>query len=68
MATYRSRDSGRWQAQVRRQGYPAQSKTFRTKAFAQAGGGINWGRYWPRRVPLSQGSGFDHSEKTVAAL
>ncbi len=41
MATYRSRDSGRWQAQVRQQGYPAQSKTFRTKAFAQAGGGIN---------------------------
>ena len=34
MATYRKRKSGRWQAQVRRKGYPAQSKSFPTRAAA----------------------------------
>jgi len=36
MATFDQRDSGYWQAKIRRKGYPAQSKTFRTKAEAEA--------------------------------
>ena len=39
MATYRKRKSGRWQTQVRRKGYPAQSKSFPTRAAA-----IKWVR------------------------
>ena len=34
MASFRKRGSGRWQAQVRRKGYPAQSKSFSTRAAA----------------------------------
>jgi hypothetical protein len=34
MASFRKRGSGGWQAQVRRKGYPAQSKSFRTRAAA----------------------------------
>lgn len=36
MAVIAKRDSGRWQAKVRRLGQPAQSKTFDTKAAAEA--------------------------------
>jgi integrase len=36
MAVFTQRDSGRWQAKVRRLGQPAQSKTFGTKAAAEA--------------------------------
>jgi integrase len=36
MAVITKRDSGRWQAKVRRLGQPAQSKTFATKADAEA--------------------------------
>lgn len=36
MATFRQRDSGYWQAIVRRKGHPDQSKTFRTKNDAEA--------------------------------
>lgn len=36
MAVFTKRDSGRWQAKVRRLGQPPQSKTFDTKAAAQA--------------------------------
>jgi integrase len=36
MAVFAKRDSGRWQAKVRRLGQPAQSKTFDTKASAEA--------------------------------
>ncbi len=34
MASFRKRGSNRWQAQVRRKGYPPQSKTFVTRAAA----------------------------------
>ena len=34
MATFRKRGSNRWQAQVRRKGYPDQTKTFSTRAAA----------------------------------
>jgi len=36
MATYRKRGPYQWEAQIRRRGYPAQSKTFSTKAEAEA--------------------------------
>lgn len=32
MASFRKRDSGRWQVQVRKKGYPTQTKSFRSKA------------------------------------
>ena len=35
MATFELRESGWWQAKVRRKGYPAQSKTFETKSAAK---------------------------------
>lgn len=38
MASIRKRGPYQWEAQVRRQGYPAQSKTFNTKAEAEAWG------------------------------
>jgi integrase len=36
MATFRKRGPYQWEAQIRRRGYPAQSKTFVTKAEAEA--------------------------------
>jgi len=36
MATFRQRDSGYWQAIIRRKGHPDESKTFRTKVDAEA--------------------------------
>ena len=36
MASFRQRDSGYWQAIIRRKGYPDESRTFRTKADAEA--------------------------------
>lgn len=36
MATITKRDSGYWQAKVRRKGWPVESKTFRTKTEAEA--------------------------------
>lgn len=35
MAVFEQRESGWWQAKIRRKGFPAQSKTFRTKLEAQ---------------------------------
>ncbi|VFR49428.1 Shufflon-specific DNA recombinase [plant metagenome] len=36
MATFRKRGPYQWEAQIRKRGYPAQSKTFNTKAEAEA--------------------------------
>lgn len=36
MATYRKRGPSQWEAQVRKQGYPTQTRTFKTKADANA--------------------------------
>ncbi|WP_296277253.1 hypothetical protein [Pseudomonas sp. UBA7530] len=36
MATIRNRGEYQWEVQIRRKGYPAQRKTFETKADAQA--------------------------------
>ena len=54
MATYRKRKSGRWQAQVRRKGYPAQNKSFRTKALAEA---------WVRSIEVDMDQGMFQSRK-----
>ena len=35
MAVFEQRESGWWQAKIRRKGFPSQSKTFRTKLEAQ---------------------------------
>lgn len=48
MATYTQRDSGKWQAKVRRDGYPCVSKSFQTKAEAQA-----WARSVEREMDTS---------------
>lgn len=36
MATFQQREGGRWQAKIRRDGYPVQSRTFARKADAEA--------------------------------
>ncbi len=41
MATIRKRGQHQWEAQIRRRGYPAQSKTFNTKAEAEAWAKMN---------------------------
>ena len=55
MAVFDQRDSGYWQAKVRRKGWPPQSKTFRSKVDAEA---------WARRVEseMDRGSFVSSSE------
>ncbi|EQD55996.1 phage integrase family site specific recombinase, partial [mine drainage metagenome] len=48
MATVTRRESGRWQAKVRKAGAPAISRTFRTKADAEA---------WARKLESEQERG-----------
>jgi len=48
MATFEQRDSGYWQAKIRRKGWPKSSKTFRTKAEAEA---------WARDIESSMDKG-----------
>ena len=52
MATFRKRESGGWQTQIRRKGYPAQSKSFRTKASAEA---------WVRSIEVDMDQGMFQS-------
>lgn len=64
MATFDQRESGYWQAKVRRKGWPVQSKTFRTKAEAET---------WARAVEseMDRGAFISRSaaeSTTVAAL
>ena len=49
MASYRKRGPRQWQAQVRRKGYPLQSKTFRSKPAAEA---------WVRSVEYEMDQGL----------
>lgn len=62
MATLEQRESGWWQAKIRRKGYPQESKTFRTKTEAEA---------WARSVEtaLDKGTYISASlaEKTTFA-
>lgn len=48
MATFEQRDSGYWQAKIRRKKWPKQSKTFRTKAEAEA---------WAREIETAMDKG-----------
>lgn len=48
MATFKQRESGRWQAVIRRRGEPGQSKTFRRRADAEA---------WARSVEVAMDKG-----------
>jgi integrase len=56
MARFDQRDSGYWQARIRRKGWPAESKTFRTKAEAEA---------WARGIESSMDRGSFVSSATA---
>lgn len=62
MATFDKRDSGWWQAKVRRRGYPTQSKTFATRSEAEI---------WARKIESDLDRGIFQSasdaEKTTLA-
>lgn len=60
MAAFSQRDSGRWQAKVRRDGWPPQSKTFRTRADAEA-----WARTVEREMDVDAFINRDDAEKTT---
>lgn len=61
MATIRKRGQYQWEAQVRRRGYPAQSKTFNTKAEAEA---------WAKMIEseMSRGVWVSRSEAEATTL
>lgn len=61
MATVQQRSNGRWQAKIRRQGYPDQSRTFAKKADAEA---------WARKVEseLERGVWRDTAEAERTTL
>ena len=60
MATFHKRGDYQWQAKIRRKGYPTQSKTFETKADAEA---------WARSIESGMDSGtyrpLGESQKTI---
>lgn len=62
MAAFTQRSSGRWQAKVRREGWPDQSKTFRTKADAEA-----WARTIEREMDVDSFISRDDAERTTFA-
>ena len=55
MATFRKRGPGRWEAQIRRRGWPTKTQTFPTKADAQA---------WASETEAAMRSG-GHSDVSV---
>jgi len=61
MATYRKRGPYQWEAQIRRRGYPAQSRTFETKAEAEA---------WAKMIEseMSRGVWVSRSEAEATTL
>lgn len=60
MATFTQRSSGKWQAKVRRDGHPPQSKTFQTKAQAEA-----WARAIEREMDTSSFIPSNAATKTL---
>ena len=60
MATFTQRESGRWQAKVRREGWPPQSKSFQTKALAEA-----WARSVEREMDTDSFVSRNDAEKTT---
>ncbi len=61
MATFRKRGPYQWEAQIRRRGYPSQSKTFETKAEAEA---------WAKMIEseMSRGVWMNRSEAEATTL
>lgn len=61
MATFRKRGPHQWQAQVRKKGYPLQTKSFETRAAAQA---------WARavEVDMDRGSFVSRAEADSTTL
>jgi len=60
MAVIAQRDSGRWQAKIRRHGWPPQSKTFRTRSDAEA-----WARAVEREMDIGAFIKRDDAERTT---
>lgn len=59
MATFRKRAPGRWEAQVRRRGWPTKTQTFATKADAQA---------WASEVEAAMRSGGESDVTVLRSL
>jgi integrase len=62
MAVFTQRESGRWQAKIRRHGWPVQSKTLRTRADAEA-----WARAVEREMDVGAFINRDDAERTTFA-
>lgn len=60
MANFAQRTNGKWQAKIRRTGWPVQSKTFDTKADAQ-----RWARATEREMDVGAFIARDDAEKTT---
>ncbi|MFZ2974811.1 MAG: site-specific integrase [Ferribacterium limneticum] len=60
MATIRQKDSGSWQAIVRRRGWPQQSKTFRTKTEA-----LQWSKGIETEINRGSFQSYNQAERTV---
>lgn len=60
MANFTRRESGKWQAKVRREGWPSQSKTFDTKAAAEA-----WARSVEREMDTDSFISRNDAERTT---
>ncbi|MGE0290244.1 MAG: tyrosine-type recombinase/integrase [Bradyrhizobium sp.] len=61
MSTIRKRGNGQWQAQVRRRGFPLQTKTFPTRAAAE-----RWGKL--TEVEMAQGTFVSRAEAESTTL
>lgn len=60
MAVITQRESGRWQAKIRRDGWPSQSKTFRTRVDAEA-----WARAVEREMDIGAFIQRNDAERTT---
>lgn len=60
MATITERENGKWQAKVRRSGWPTESRTFRTKKDAEA-----WARATEREMDVGGFISSNDAEKTT---
>lgn len=60
MATIRQKESGSWQAIVRRRGWPQQSKTFRTKTEA-----LQWSKGIETEINRGSFQSYNQAERTV---
>ena len=60
MASFRQRDSGYWQAIIRRKGHPDESKSFRTKADAEA-----WARDVESKIDRGVFVSASEAERTI---